>query len=159
MHEKIAELSMAANQEPGAINWEIIPEAPIYNDLMDIDSCLNEWEDIFEENMDPKGKAVIRLQTVILCAFPLSLPSHIWSCYRAFGGSTKHSYPTRSRLEHRRTAERAWITVLPLLIDPYLIWKHSCATSHLKIESDIVWPVPMFGLEGLYDDQVLIFYR
>jgi hypothetical protein len=77
MHEKIAESSMAANREPGAIDWEIIPEAPIYDDSMDIDSCLDEWEDIFKENMDPEGKAVTRLQTVISCTFPPSLLSHI----------------------------------------------------------------------------------
>jgi hypothetical protein len=77
MREKIAESSMAANREPGAINWKIIPEAPIYDDSMDVDSRLDEWEDIFEENMDPEGKAVTRLQTVISCAFPPSLPSHI----------------------------------------------------------------------------------
>ena len=77
MREKIAESSMVANREPGAIDWEIIPEAPVYNDSMDIDSNLDEWEDIFEENMDPKGNAATRLQTVISCAFPPSLLSHI----------------------------------------------------------------------------------
>jgi hypothetical protein len=31
MHQKVAELGMAANQEPGAIDWEIIPNTSIYD--------------------------------------------------------------------------------------------------------------------------------
>jgi len=56
---------MAANQVPGAINWEIIPDVSIHHDPMDIDPHSDEWEDIFEENMGPEGKAVARLQTII----------------------------------------------------------------------------------------------
>jgi hypothetical protein len=41
---------------------------------MGIDTHLDEWEDIFEENMGPEGKGVARLQKVISCAF-FSLPS------------------------------------------------------------------------------------
>jgi len=66
---------MAANREPGAIDWEIIPDASIHNGSMDIDTPLDEWEDIFEENMGPEGKVVARLQTIISCAFSPSLPS------------------------------------------------------------------------------------
>ena len=60
---------MTANWEPGAIDWEIIPDASIHDDLMDVDPQLDEWEDILEENMGPEGNAVARLQTVISCAF------------------------------------------------------------------------------------------
>jgi len=70
MHQKITELGMAANQEPGAIDWEIIPNTSIYDDSMNVDPHLDEWEDIFEENMGPEGKAITRLQTIILCASP-----------------------------------------------------------------------------------------
>ena len=56
---------MAANQVPGAIDWEIIPDVSIHHDPMDTDPHSDEWEDIFEENMGPEGKAVARLQTII----------------------------------------------------------------------------------------------
>ena len=36
MRQKIAELGMAANREPGAIDWEIIPDAAIHNNPMDV---------------------------------------------------------------------------------------------------------------------------
>jgi len=65
MHQKIVESGMAANQVPGAINWEIIPDVSIHHNPMDIDPHSDEWEDIFEENMGPEGKAVARLQTII----------------------------------------------------------------------------------------------
>ena len=74
MRQKIAELGMAANQEPGAIDWEIIPDAAIHDDPMDVDPCLDEWEDIFDEKMGPEGKAITKLQTIISCAFPPSFP-------------------------------------------------------------------------------------
>ena len=70
--------------------------------------------------------------------------------FRAIGGSTKSSYPSRSRLERRRAAESVWIAVLPLLVGPYLTWKHTCVPSRPEIESDIVWSVPVFGLKGSY---------
>ncbi len=75
MCQKIAESGMAANWELGAIDWEIIPNASIHDDSMDIDPHSDEWEDIFEENMGPEGKGIARLQTVISCAFfPLPSP-------------------------------------------------------------------------------------
>ena len=74
MRQKIAESGMAANREPGAIDWEIIPDTSIPDDSMGIDTHLDEWEDICEENMGPEGKGVARLQKVISCAF-FSLPS------------------------------------------------------------------------------------
>ena len=77
MHQKITESGMTANREPGAIDWEIVPDTSIHDDLMDIDPQLDEWEDIFEEKLGPEGNAVARLQTVISCAFFPSLPSHI----------------------------------------------------------------------------------
>ena len=72
MRQKIVESGMAANRELGAIDWEIIPNASIHDDSMDVDPHLDEWEDIFEEDMGPEGKAVARLQTVI--SFALSSP-------------------------------------------------------------------------------------
>jgi len=60
---------MTANREPGAINWEIVPNTSIHDNLMDVDPQLDEWEDILEKNMGPEGNVVARLQTVISCAF------------------------------------------------------------------------------------------
>ena len=40
---------------------------------------------------------------------------------------------------------------MPLLINPYLEWKYSHATSYLEIESDIVWSIPVLGYKGLDD--------
>ena len=78
MHQKIIESGMAANQVPGAINWKIIPDVSIHHDPMDIDPHSDEWEDIFEENMGPEGKAVARLQTIISCV--PSSPSPLFCC-------------------------------------------------------------------------------
>ena len=83
MHQKIAELGMAANQEPGAIDWEIIPNTSIYDDSMNVDPHVDEWGDIFEEDMSPERKAVTRLQTIISCASLPPFPSHI--CDHAVG--------------------------------------------------------------------------
>jgi len=55
MHQKIAELGMAANQEPGAIDWEVIPEVSIYDNPMDVDPHLDDWEDILEEDPGAQG--------------------------------------------------------------------------------------------------------
>ena len=52
----------------------------------------------------------------------------------------------------RRAAEGAWTAVLPLLVGPYLEWKHNRAISRLEIDSDVVWSIPVLGLEGFYDD-------
>jgi hypothetical protein len=70
MQQKVAELSMAANQEPGAIDWEVVPDASIHDNLMDVDPHLDEWEDIFEENVGLESKMVARLQTIISYIFP-----------------------------------------------------------------------------------------
>ena len=40
---------------------------------------------------------------------------------------------------------------MPPLVDPYLEWKYSRATSCLEIESDIVWSIPVLGYKGLDD--------
>jgi len=59
---------MTANREPGAIDWAVIPDTSIHNNSMDVDPHSGEWEDMFEEDMGPEGKAVARLQTIISCA-------------------------------------------------------------------------------------------
>ena len=74
MWQKISESSMVANREPGAIDWEVVPDTSIHDNLMDVDPHLDEWENIFEENVGLKGKTVARLQTIILYVFP-PLPS------------------------------------------------------------------------------------
>ena len=45
--QKIAEAGMIANKSPSAIDWTIIPDAPILDENMDVvDSQLHEWEDV-----------------------------------------------------------------------------------------------------------------
>ena len=68
MRQKIAESGMAANREPGAIDWDIVPDTSNHNGSMDVDTHVDEWEDI-EDNTSPEGKVVARLQTIISCAF------------------------------------------------------------------------------------------
>jgi hypothetical protein len=75
MRQKIAELGMAANQVPGMIDWEIIPDVSIYDNPMDVDAHLDEWEDIFEEDSGIEGQSIgqtlvqqARLQTIITCS-------------------------------------------------------------------------------------------
>ena len=58
MCQKITEASMIANRTPGEIDWEVIPENSIYNNLMDVDPHLDEWEDVFEEDLAAKGQTV-----------------------------------------------------------------------------------------------------
>jgi len=67
---------------------------------------------------------------------------------RTFGGSKKNSYPVRSQLLRRRAAEREWLEILPLLVDPYLEWKHSRNPPPPEIESDTVWSIHVLGVEG-----------
>lgn len=58
MRQRIAETSMTANHEPGEIDWEVIPENSIYDDPMDVDPHLDEWEDICEEDLGAEGQTV-----------------------------------------------------------------------------------------------------
>ena len=56
MRQKIIEVGMAANQEPDTIDWEIIPNASSYDDPMAIESHLDDWEDLFEEDLGAEGQ-------------------------------------------------------------------------------------------------------
>jgi len=67
---------MIANQAPGEIDWEVILENPIYDDPMDIDPHLDEWEDVFEEDLAPNGQT--ELQNIIMCVI-----SFTFTCYCA----------------------------------------------------------------------------
>ncbi len=65
---------MIANQTPGKINWEVIPENSFYDNPMDIDPQLDEWEDVFEEELGADGQTVgqnvmqhAELQSIITC--------------------------------------------------------------------------------------------
>ena len=85
MCQKIAEAGMITNWAPGEIDWEVIPENPIYNDPMDIDPHLDEWEDVFEEDLAPEGQTVgqkvlrhAELQNIIMCVI-----SFTFTCYCA----------------------------------------------------------------------------
>jgi len=47
-------LAMLANKSPGVVDWTVIPDNPdtsILDEYMDIDSQLDEWEDIVEEDI------------------------------------------------------------------------------------------------------------
>jgi len=53
LHQKIAESGMIANKSPSAIDWTIIPDIPdtsILNEHMNINSQLDEWEDVIEDD-------------------------------------------------------------------------------------------------------------
>ena len=49
---------------------------------------------------------------------------------------------------------------MPLLIDPYLEWKHNRVISCPEIELNIVWSIPVLGFEGLFGSlDVLLLIR
>jgi hypothetical protein len=82
MRQKVAEIGIAANQVPGIIDWTLIPDTSIFEDTMDVDPCLDDWEDVFDEDLGFEGQTVgqkvmqhARLQTIITFAFPFSLLS------------------------------------------------------------------------------------
>ena len=56
MHQKIAEVGMTANQEPDTIDWEIVPDASSYDDPMAVESHLDGWEDLFEDDLGAEGQ-------------------------------------------------------------------------------------------------------
>ncbi len=74
MRQKITEAGMITNQELDTIDWEIVPDASYPNDPMDVDSHLDDWEDIVEEDLGAEGQTVgqrvtqhARLQAIIMC--------------------------------------------------------------------------------------------
>lgn len=76
IRQKIAEAGMAANQVPGEIDFAIVPDVSMYDDSMNVDPHLEEWEDVVEEDLDAEGQTVgqmmmqrARLQTIITCVF------------------------------------------------------------------------------------------
>jgi hypothetical protein len=74
---------MIANKTPGVIDWTVIPDNPdtsILDEYMDVDSQLNEWEDVVEEDLaigmqdETDKKMAARhasLQTTITCVVPI----------------------------------------------------------------------------------------
>ena len=77
LRQKIAESGMIANKSPSAIDWTIIPnnpDTPTLDEYMNIDSELDEWEDVVEDDIvtdmqDEMDKTAARhatLQTTIL---------------------------------------------------------------------------------------------
>jgi hypothetical protein len=76
MHQKIAEVGMAANQAPGAIDWEIIPDGSTFDDRMEEDARLDDWADVPKDSLDSEGQTIgqkamqhARLQMIITCIF------------------------------------------------------------------------------------------
>jgi hypothetical protein len=52
--QKITEVGMIANKSPSAIDWTIIPNIPntsILDKYMNIDSQLDKWEDVVEDDV------------------------------------------------------------------------------------------------------------
>jgi hypothetical protein len=81
MCQKITEVSMITSQAPGEIDWEVISENSIYGNPMDVDPHLDEWEDVFEEDLGAEGQTVgqkvmrlTELQSIIICVLILSSP-------------------------------------------------------------------------------------
>ncbi len=73
MRQKIIEVGMTANQEPDTIDWELVPNASSY-DPMGVESHLDGWGDLFEEDLDAEGQTGdqsvmqhARLQGIIIC--------------------------------------------------------------------------------------------
>ncbi len=56
MHQKITEVDMTANKEPDTIDWEVVPNASSYDNPMGIESHLDGWEDLFEEDLGAEGQ-------------------------------------------------------------------------------------------------------
>jgi hypothetical protein len=76
MHQKIAEVGMAANQAPGAIDWDIIPDDSVFDNRMEEDPRLDDWVEVPEDYLDSEGQTTdqkamqhARLQTIIACIF------------------------------------------------------------------------------------------
>ena len=74
MRQKIAEVGMTANREPDTIDWEIVPDASNYDDPMAVESHLDGWEDLFEDDLGAEGQTGgqsvrqhARLQAIITC--------------------------------------------------------------------------------------------
>ena len=72
MYQKIAEFGMTANQAPGPIDWEIIPDGSIFGDWMEVDEYPGDWEDMPENFLGLEGQTIsqkamqrARLQTII----------------------------------------------------------------------------------------------
>jgi len=84
MHQKITEAGMTANQEPDTIDWEIVPDASYPDDPMDVDSHLDDWEDVFEGDLGAEGQTVgqrvtqhARLQAIITCVLSFFPCNHV----------------------------------------------------------------------------------
>jgi hypothetical protein len=84
LRQKIVESGMIANKEPSAVDWTIIPDIPdtsIFDEYMNIDSQLDEWEDVVEDDVDTDmqdemDKTAARhatLQTTIRCVILIFL--------------------------------------------------------------------------------------
>jgi hypothetical protein len=84
LRQKIAESGMIANKSPSDIDWTIIPNNPDTSNLdeyMNIDSQLDEWEDVVEDDVvtdmqDETDQTAARhttLQTTILCVILIFL--------------------------------------------------------------------------------------
>ena len=76
LHQTITDLGAAANQVPGPVDWDVVPDISIYDDIMDVDPLMGEWEDVFEEDLSVEGQIVgqglmqhARLQAIITCVF------------------------------------------------------------------------------------------
>jgi hypothetical protein len=74
MRQKIAEVGMTANREPDTMDWEVVPDAPSYDDPMGLDSHFDGWQDLVEEDLGDEGQTGgqrvtqhARLQEIITC--------------------------------------------------------------------------------------------
>lgn len=82
---------MIANKSPDVVDWTIIPDnldTSTFNEYMDIDLQLDEWEDVIEEDLttdmrdetDKKMAArLASLQTTITCVVSIFL--HFFSSF------------------------------------------------------------------------------
>lgn len=77
IRQKIAESGIMANKSPSEIDWTIIPENPdtpiLDEDMMNIDSQLDEWENVVEDDVVDNTAAHASMQTTILCVILIFL--------------------------------------------------------------------------------------
>jgi hypothetical protein len=93
------ELGIIASKSPSKVDWAIIPDIPeasILNKYMNINSQMDEWEDVIEndvvinmqDKMDKTAAQQTTLQTTIMCViFSFSI------YYNAFSGCKKCYIP------------------------------------------------------------------
>ncbi|KAI0274602.1 hypothetical protein BC834DRAFT_839725 [Gloeopeniophorella convolvens] len=146
--QKLVEIGMAANVELEDVDWALVPEPDQFLDPAD---PLDEWEDVEEEltcssvdeTLKEKALRDARLRAII----------------SAFGGRRRMFTDNRTRLHRRRAATREWKAVVPTLVEPFLEWSHSHATTRQELEGDVIRELRVLGLTAIAPQSQVIRQR